>query len=258
MPNNTTPATLPILAFQYPTPDLDADDLADARAAPDPDVDEPDEPQQAELPTGPSHVAARGTPRTKDQLASARQFIAAAGRVKFDRGRATLKATWMSIAYFASLGAGPERVCFAKVETLADRALVSERTVQYHLGSLAALGLIQAGHRKGGHAPTHWDVSEVSPSVLGCKDCRAGVQGLHPRGARVAAEVRDVCSAPTEQDVHLASKQQPDGASAPPAAARKNPAATTKNTQPQTEGPEPTRTPEPTQTLAPAKTDTGG
>ena len=64
--------------------------------------DEPDELQQGELPTGPTHVATRGTPRTKDQLTSARQFIAAAGRVKFDRGRATLKAVWMTVAYYAS------------------------------------------------------------------------------------------------------------------------------------------------------------
>ena len=258
MPNNTTPVTLPILSLHYPTPDLDVDDLADAPAAPDTDVDEPDEPQQAELPTGPSHVAARGTPRTKDQLASARQFIAAAGRVKFDRGRATLKAVWMSVAYYASLGAGPKRVCYAEVETLADRALVSERTVRTHLAALAGHGLIQTDHRTGGHAPTHWDVSEVSLHVRGGKDCRGGRQELPGRAARIADEVRDVRSAPTEQDVHLASKQQPDGASAPPAAAQKNRAATTKNTQPNTEGPELTQTPEPTQTLAPAKTDPGG
>ena len=66
--------------------------LPAAPAPPEPDVDEPDDPQQAELPTGATHVAARRSP---DQLASARKFIAAAGRVKFDRGRATLKAVWM-------------------------------------------------------------------------------------------------------------------------------------------------------------------
>ena len=196
------------------------------RTAPDPATDEPDDPQQAELPTGPTHVAAR---RTTDQLASARLFIAAAGRVTFDRGRATLKAVWMSVAYYASLGAGPERVCFAKVETLANRALVSERTVQYHLATLAGHGLIQTAHRTGGHAPNHWDVSEVSPSVLGCKDCRAGVQGLRPRGARVAADVSNRSSAPTEQEL-LASYKQPDGACAPPSAKKdeKPPQKTTR------------------------------
>ena len=71
------------------TPDPESDD----------DTGEPDELQQGELPTGPTHVATRGTPRTKDQLASASKFLAAAGRVKFDRGRATLKAVWMSVAY---------------------------------------------------------------------------------------------------------------------------------------------------------------
>ena len=111
-----------------------------APAAPRDDAGDPDELQQGELPTGPTHVAARGRPpRTKDQLASARKFIAAAGRVTFDRGRATLKAVWMSVAYYASLGAGPERVCFALVKTLAYRALVSERAVQYHLGRAGRL-----------------------------------------------------------------------------------------------------------------------
>ena len=218
------------------------------RTAPDTATDEPDDPQQAELPTGPTHVAAR---RTTDQLASARLFIAAAGRVTFDRGRATLKAVWMSVAYYASLGAGPERVCFAKVETLANRALVSERTVQYHLATLAGHGLIQTAHRTGGHAPNHWDVSEVSPSVLGCKDCRAGVQGLRPRGARVAADVSNRSSAPTEQEL-LASYKQPDGACAPPSAQnRKDPPQETKREQP-------TQTAEPAQAPAQGKTDTGG
>ena len=255
MPNNTTPATLPILAFHYPTPDLDADDLADAPEAPDQETDAPDEPQQAALPTGPSHVAARGTPRTAAQLSAARTFLGAAGKVAFSHGQATLKAVWMTFAYYASLGDG--RVCFATVETLADRALVTERTVRRCVLALIDRGLIESDNRKGGHAPTTWTIHAFSPSVLGGQDVRPGGTGCPPRGDRMSAEVRDVRSAPTEQDVHLASKQQPVGACAPPAA-RKNTAATTKNTQSQTEGPEPTRTPEPTQTLAPAKTDTGG
>ena len=139
--------------------------IAGLPEAPRDDTDEPGEPEQADLPSGPTHVAARRTP---DQLASARQFIAAAGRVKFDRGRATLKAVWMAVAYYASLGAGPERVCFAQVKTLADRALVSERATQRHLATLAGHGLIQTNHRTGGHAPTKWSIQDVSPSVLGC------------------------------------------------------------------------------------------
>ena len=104
--------------------------IAGLPEAPRDEPDEPDEPdelQQGELPAGPTHVAAR---RSKDQLASARKFIAAAGRVKFDRGRATLKAVWMAVAYYASLSAGPERVCFAQVKTLADKSLLSERTIR--------------------------------------------------------------------------------------------------------------------------------
>ena len=159
--------------------------IAGLPEAPRDEPDEPDELHQGELPTGPTHVAARGAPRTKDQLTSARKFLAAAGRVKFDRGRATLKAVWMAVAYYASLAAGPERVCFAMVKTLADKSLLSERTVQYHLATLAAFGLIQTDHRTGGHAPTHWSISEFSPSVLGCKDCRAGVQEFAGQGGRI-------------------------------------------------------------------------
>ena len=218
------------------------------RTAPDPDVDEPDDPQQAELPTGPTHVAARRSP---DQLASARKFIAAAGRVKFDRGRATLKAVWMSVAYYASLGAGPKRVCFASLNTLSKQALVSKRTVRYHLATLAGHGLIQTDHRTGGNAPNHWAVPELSPSVCGGKDCRGGRQGLPGGAARVATEVSNRSSAPTGQKLLLASKQ-PDGACAPPSAQNdEKPPPTTKKK-------EPTLTAEPTHTPAQGKTDTGG
>ena len=220
--------------------------IAGLPEAPRDDVVEVDELQQAELPTGPTHVAAR---RTKDQLASARKFLAVAGRVKFDRGRATLKAVWMSVAYYASLGAGPERVCFAQVETLAERALVSERTTQRHLATLAGHGLIQADHREGGHAPTKWGIQELSPSVLGCQNVTPGVTRWHPRGDKVAPEVSNRSSAPTERELQLASKQ-PDGACAPPSAP-KNPPQKTKTEQP-------TRTANTTQDLAPVKTDTGG
>ena len=218
----------------------------------DVEVDEPDELQQGELPTGPTHVAARGTPRTKDQLASARVFLAAAGKVKFATGQATLKAVWMTLIYYASLSARPERVCFAQVKTIADRALVSERTVRYHLGSLAALGLIHTDNRTGGYSPTHWSISESSPSVLGGKDCRGGRQGLPGGAAKVAAEVSNRSTAPTEQ-VLLAKEQQTDGACAPPPAALKKSPQKTKREQK-----EQPRTDEPIEALAQGKTDTGG
>ena len=220
-------------------------------AAPDPDVDEPDEPQQAELPTGPTHVAARRSP---DQLASARKFIAAAGRVTFDRGRATLKAVWMAVAYYASLGAGPKRVCFASLNTLSKQALVSKRTVRRHLAALAALGLIHTDNRAGGHSPNHWDVSELSPSVRGGQNGRGGRTGWPGGADKVAAEVSNRSSAPTGQKLLLASKQQPDGACAPPTAATEN----DEKPPPTTKKKEPTRTAEPTQAPAQGKTDTGG
>ena len=207
------------------TPDPESDD----------DTGEPGAPEQAALPAGPTHVAARGTPRTKDQLASARVFLAAAGKVKFDRGRATLKAVWSAIIYYASLGSGPERVCFAQVKTLADRALVSERTIRTHLAALAGLGLIQTDHRTGGHAPTKW---KVSPSVLGGRDCRAGRQDLPGRAVGSAAEVSNRSSAPTGREL-LASKQQPDGACAPPSAEKKPAAENNKRTAHPTSRPAP-------------------
>ena len=164
-----------------------------APADPEPDGDEPDEAQQAELPTGPTHVVARGTPRpndrTKDELASASTFIAAAGRVKFDQGQSTLKLIWMTVIYYASLSNRPERVCFAQIKTLADRALVSERTIRRHLATLAGLGLIQTNHRTGGHVPTHWAISEFSPSVLGGQNGRAARPSCPGSPATVADEV---------------------------------------------------------------------
>ncbi len=203
----------------------------------DPDVDEPDEPEQGHLPTGPTHVAARSTPkRTAAQLASARAFMAAAGHVKFDRGRATLKAVWMTFAYYASLGDG--RVCFASIKTLADRALVSTATARRHVGALVARGLIKTDNRKGGHKPTTWTVHAFSPSVRGNQNDCLRQSPCVPKAITVTAEVSNRSTAPTER-VLLASKQQPDGASAPPAAL-KNPAAT--NEQPKTETPAPTHT----------------
>ena len=222
--------------------------IAGMPEAPRDEPDEPDEAQQGELPTGPTHVVAR---RSKDELASAKAFIASAGKVKFDRGRATLRGVWMAVAYYASLGAGPERVCFAQVKTLADRALVSERTIRTHLATLAGHGLIQTKYRGGGHTPTHWKVSALSPFVLGGENCRAGRQELPGRAARIAGEVIDRSLAATQPELlAIASKQQPDGACAPPAAAQKDPPQQTKKEQKQTD--------EPTEALAPGKTDTGG
>ena len=163
--------------------------------------------------------------------------MAAAGRVKFDRGRATLKAVWMSVAYYASLGAGPERVCFASLKTLSKQALVSKRTARRHLATLAAHGLIQTDHRTGGHAPNHWAVPELSPSVCGGQNVRGG-RTEWPGGAdKVAAEVSNRSSAPMGQEL-LASKQQPDGACAPPTAAQNDekPPPTTKREQTPAQG----------------------
>ena len=96
--------------------------------------------------------------------------MAAAGHVKFGPGQATLKAVWMTFAYYASLGDG--RVCFASIETLADRALVSIATARRHVGALVALGRIQTDNRKGGHKPTTWAVYQYSPSIRGNQnDC---------------------------------------------------------------------------------------
>ena len=242
MPDNLTTYSIPhdpeATARYWQDRAICVPQTAPEAVAPEPDVDEPDEPQQAELPSGPTHVAARRSP---DQLASARKFIAAAGRVKFDRGRATLKAVWMSVAYYASLGAGPERVCFASLKTLSKQALVSKRTARRHLATLAAHGLIQTDHRTGGHAPNHWAVPELSPSVCGGQNVRGGRTECPGGADKVAAEVSNRSSAPTGQEL-LASKQQPDGACAPPAATEKNPPHETKREQ----------------TLAPVNTDTGG
>ena len=235
MPDNLTTYSIPhdpeATALYWQDRAICVPQTAPEAVAPEPDVDEPDEPQQAELPSGPTHVAAR---RTADQLASASKFLAAAGRVKFDTGLCTLRGVWMAVAYYASLGDG--RVCFASLQTIGDRALVSRRTVRYHLVTLAGHGLIHADHRKGGPAPTTWSIHELSPSVCGGKDCRGGRQRLPGGAAKVAAEVSNRSTAPTER-VLLASKQQPDGASAPPAAVKKT-AAT--NEQPDT--PESTHT----------------
>ena len=216
--------------------------IAGLPEAPHDDADEPDDPQQAGLPTGPTHVVARGTPdRTKDQVASARKFIAAAGCVTFDTGQATLRAVWMTFAYYASLGDG--RVCFAQVKTIATHALVSERTVRRCVLALIDRGLIESDNRKGGHAPTTWTVHAFSPSVLGGQDGRAGRPEWPGRADRMSADISNRGSSSKKKKEPLASKQ-PDGACAPPADTKK-PAATNDTT---------TATPEPTH----AAEQTGG
>ena len=244
MQKSTTPNFLPLKARTQSSGwgylrDYPSVKRADPPDRADDDLDDPDEPEQGHLPTGPTHVAARGAPRQPAQLTSAREFMAAAGRVKFGPGQATDKAVWMSMCYYASLGPGPERVCFASLKTIGGRSLVSERTVRYKLAAFMARDLIRADHRNGGPAPTTWSIHGLSPSVCGGKNCRGGRQRLPGGAATVAAEVSNRSStAPTER-LLLASKQQPDGAPAPPAETEK-PAAT--NEQTKTETPEPTHT----------------
>ena len=223
-------------------------------APPDDDLGEPDG-AQPDLPTGPTHVAARG--RTAEQVAAGKAFMAAAGRVDFDhpdpdgergdrihdRGAGTLRAVWMAVCYYASLGTDDEeRTCYAKVKSIAARAIVSERTVRSHLPALVALGLIQTEYRKGGHMPTTWS---VSPSVRGGSNCRAGRQSLPGRAAVTADEVRDQDTSPEGKDLDLASKQ-PDGACAHPAARKQKKKKQESPPRQQTAAAEPTRAAEPT------------
>ena len=95
---------------------------------------------------GPTHIAARST-RTPEQVESNRVFMAAAGRVEFGRHENTRRAVFMAFAYFGSFG--PERVCYATVEHVAERAKVSARTVQRHCPALVSRELIYAPTRAG-------------------------------------------------------------------------------------------------------------
>ena len=194
-----------------------------------------------------SHSKARSRPDRHTSPCAARharrrswpalgRFLAAAGRVKFDRGQATLKAVWMTLAYYASLGEARE--CFATVTTLADRALVTGRTVRRCVQALIDRGLIQTDHRSAGNAPTTWTIRAFSPG----QDVRVTRTGCPGDPDRMSGEVRNVGSASKKQKLHqLANKQQPDGAHAPPAAARKKSPQKTEKTQ----------------ALAPAKTEMG-
>lgn len=121
--------------------------------------------------------------RTPEQEAGNRDFLAAAGRVVFKRTEATLHAVWMAISYYASLG--DDRVCFAKIEHIGDKARCSNRTVQRQLARLVERGLLTTDNRKGGHISTRWRVSlpaDVAPGVTPC----------HPRGDIVSPDIRDL------------------------------------------------------------------
>ena len=134
--------------------------------------------QQQHLPTGPTHIVSR----TPQQVDANRDFLAAAGRVEFDRNEATLQGVWMAVAYFASLGDGRE--CYATVEHIAEKAKRSASTVRTHLRTLIHKNLIQTDNRKGGHHPTRW-------RVLLPGDCRAGQQNLLGRATAPVAKIRD-------------------------------------------------------------------
>ena len=147
-----------------------------------PEADPARQPRQVPLPTGPTHIAARS--RTPEQVESNRAFMAAAGRVEFGRYENTRRAVWIAFAYFASLGL--ERICYATVEHIAERAKVSGRTVQRHILALAHRDLLYAETRVGGHTPTVWKVliREEAPGGPGVTRC-------HPRGDSVSPDIRN-------------------------------------------------------------------
>ena len=97
--------------------------------------------------------------------------MAAAGRVEFGRFEATQRAVWIAFAYFASLGV--ERICYATVEHVAERAKVSDRTVQRHIPALMERGRIYAENRVGGRTPAVWKVilpdELITPGVTACR-----------------------------------------------------------------------------------------
>ena len=141
-------------------------------------------PNQPGLPTGPTHVAFRST-RTPEQVESNRVFMAAAGRVEFGRYEATQRAVWIAFAYFASLGV--ERICYAAVEHVAERAKVSGRTVRRHIPALIERGRIYAENRVGGRTPAVWKVilPDEAMSNRGRTACPA-------RADNVSGDIRDL------------------------------------------------------------------
>ena len=151
----------------------------------DPPVTSPqidDSETQGTLHVGPSHIAARSN-RTPEEVERNRAFMAAAGRVEFGRYEATQRAVWIAFAYFASLGV--ERICYATVEHVAERAKVSARTVQRHIPALIERGRIYAETRVGGRTPAVWKV--ILPDEL----MGPGVTACHPRGDSMSDDIRD-------------------------------------------------------------------
>ena len=144
---------------------------------------QPDLDPQAPLPTGPTHVASRST-RTPEQVESNRVFMAAAGRVEFGRYEATQRAVWIAFAYFASLGV--ERICYAAVEHVAERAKVSGRTVRRHIPALIERGRIYAENRVGGRTPAVWKVILPDEAMI-----NRGRTACPARADSVSGDIRD-------------------------------------------------------------------
>ena len=100
-------------------------------------------------------------------------------QLRIEHSKLLDKVVYERIAYYASLN--PQRDAFPSVARVAREVLCSVRTVQYALRRLEAAGLIQCLSRAGGRATAHY-------RVAGLTDCRAGVQEVHPWGARGAPE----------------------------------------------------------------------
>ena len=139
---------------------------------------------QGQLPTRPVLRFSRSA----EQVESNRAFMAEAGRVTFGRHEATLHAVWIAFAYFASLGV--ERICNATVEHIAERAMVSGRTVRRHVPALIERGLIYSENREGGRKTAVWKISLVVSPRPGRADTvsdeirdRTYVQGRSPSRA---------------------------------------------------------------------------
>ena len=135
--------------------------------------------------------------RTDEQRESNRAFMAAAGRVEFGRYEATLSAVWIAFAYFASLGV--ERICYATVDHIAERAKVSGRTVRRHIPALIERDLIYSENREGGRKTAVWKISLVVSPRPGRADTvsdeirdRTYVQGRAPSRGQARPCVKGV------------------------------------------------------------------